>query len=199
MSENVNQGIALRPAGPEDAADLLEIYRPYVEETAISFEREVPTLADFRSRISRISDRYPYYLAECSGKILGYAYAAPFIRRAAYDHSVEMSIYLDETATGRGLGRILYERLEEDLLPMGVTNANACIAYPFGEDPYLTMNSVDFHRHMGYRMVGRFHRSGYKFGRWYDMVWMEKMIGDHRKAQERIIPWKSPGGDPAGL
>ena len=149
MSENVNQGIALRPAGPEDAADLLEIYRPYVEETAISFEREVPTLADFRSRISRISDRYPYYLAECSGKILGYAYAAPFIRRAAYDHSVEMSIYLDETATGRGLGR--------------------------------------------------FHRSGYKFGRWYDMVWMEKMIGDHRKAQERIIPWKSPGGNPAGL
>ena len=189
MSVNLNHSMELRPATPADAPHLLEIYRPYVEKTAISFELALPTPADFCDRICAIMDRYPYYVAEEAGEILGYAYASAFIHREAYDHSVEMSIYLDQAACGQGLGRALYERLERELAAMGVTNANACIAYPVGEDPYLTLNSVDFHKHLGYRMVGRFHKCGYKFGRWYDMVWMEKMIADYRQVKEGIIPW----------
>ena len=76
-----------------------------------------------------------------------------------------------------GLGRQLYARLEALLRAMRIVNVNACIAYPAtAEDPYLDTNSPDFHAHLGYQMVGRFHRCAYKFDRWYDMIWMEKRI-----------------------
>ena len=68
-----------------------------------------------------------------------------------------------------------------------ILNLHACIGYPETEDEYLTKNSVEFHAHMGYRMVGKFHKCGYKFGRWYDMVWMEKMLGDHPASPLPIV------------
>ncbi len=105
MSVNLNYSIELRPATPADAPRLLEIYRPYVEKTAISFELALPAPADFCDRIRAIMDRYPYYVAENSGEILGYAYASAFIHREAYDHSAEMSIYLDQAACGPREGR----------------------------------------------------------------------------------------------
>ena len=75
------------------------------------------------------------------------------------------------------------------LYRQGILNVNACIAYPQTEDEYLTRDSVKFHEKLGYRMVGTFHQCGYKFGRWYDMVWMEKFIGEHSKNQPDIIPF----------
>ena len=83
----------------------------------------------------------------------------------------------------------LYEELENILKQQGILNVNACIAYPQAEDEYLTKDSVLFHEKLGYTMVGTFHQCGYKFHRWYDMVWMEKFIGEHRENQPDIIPF----------
>lgn len=181
--------IEIRVATPDDAEALLAVYAPYVTDTAISFECEVPTIEEFRRRIARTLERYPYLVALRDGAIAGYAYAGPFVGRAAYDWSVETSIYVARHARRAGLGRALYTALENILREMGVLNLNACIGYPKKEDEYLTTNSVDYHRHLGYAWVGRFHDSGCKFGRWYDMVWMEKIIGNHPENPEPIRPF----------
>lgn len=171
--------IRIRTAGIHDAQALLEIYAPYVRNTAITFEYEVPKLADFQKRIENTLKKYPYIVAEADGEILGYAYTGAFKERAAYDWSTEVSIYVKEDKRGLGIGRRLYEALEEISHAQHILNLNACIACSDTEDAYLTNDSVTFHSHMGYTMVGKFHQCGYKFGRWYDMVWMEKMVGEH--------------------
>lgn len=164
---------------PEDAEELLAIYTPYVLETAISFEYDVPTVEEFRQRILTTTEKYPYLKAVEQGRILGYAYAHPFIDRRAYDWSVETTIYLHHKARKKGIGRALYEALEGYLQAMGICNMNACIAVPNG-DRYVTDASIRFHEKMGFVEVGTFHGSGYKFDHWYDMVWMEKLIGEHK-------------------
>ena len=170
----------IRTATPEDAARLLEIYAYYVEHTAISFEYTVPTLSEFQNRIKRTLERYPYLVIETDDGIQGYAYAGSFIGRAAYQHSCEMTIYLDPHSHKQGLGRKLYEALENRLKEMGFLNLYACIGWPETEDEYLNRNSADFHAHLGYTKAGTFHKCGYKFDRWYDMIWMEKLIGAHQ-------------------
>lgn len=175
--------IQIRAAQAEDAHALLQIYAPYVEHTAITFEYEVPSEAEFEDRIRNVLKRYPYLVAEQQGILLGYAYAGPFHARAAYDWSVETSIYVEQTRKRAGIGVRLYQAMEESLQEQGILNLNACIAYPEQEDTYLTRDSVKFHEKLGYQMAGHFHRCGYKFGKWYDMVWMEKLIGEHRENQ----------------
>lgn len=179
----------VRPASPEDAAALLAIYAPYVEKTAVTFEYDVPTLEDFTGRIARTLERYPYLAAEAGGTVLGYAYAGPFKERAAYDWAVETTVYLRQDARRRGIGRALYGALERCLAAQGVLNLGACIAAPEREDEYLTRDSVEFHSRLGYRLVGEFRQCGCKFGRWYNMVWMEKHIGPHPADPPAVRPF----------
>jgi L-amino acid N-acyltransferase YncA len=169
----------IRKATVSDAEQILDIYSYYIKETAITFEYDIPSIEEFRSRIENTLKKYPYLVEEEDGKILGYAYAGTFKDRAAYDWSVETSIYVDKDLKKKGVGRKLYEALEKALAEQEIINLYACIAYPIEEDEYLTKNSVDFHAHLGYELVGRFHKCAYKFDRWYDMVWMEKFIGEH--------------------
>ncbi len=169
----------IRSATENDAERLLEIYAYYVKNTAISFEYEVPSVEEFRTRITNTLEKYPYLVLEEDGEVKGYSYAGVFKGRAAYDHCCEVTIYLDRDSKGKGYGRALYEKLEESLSKLGIINLYACIADPITEDEYLTNNSEHFHHHMGYTKVGEFHRCGYKFGRWYNMIWMEKIIGEH--------------------
>lgn len=169
----------IRDARPEDAERLLEIYAWYVLNTAISFEWTVPTVEEFRARIEKTLRAYPYLVAVREGEILGYAYAGPFVGREAYAWSAELTIYLDHGARRGGIGRQLYEALEERLRQKGIRNLYACIGVPEEEDAYLTRNSADFHAHLGFSLAGKFTNCGYKFGRWYHMVWMEKIIGEH--------------------
>lgn len=178
---------SIRTATPGDAGELLAIYTPYVTDTAISFESEAPGLSEFQKRIENTLKRYPYLLAESDGEILGYAYTGPFVGRAAYAWAAETTIYLKEDKKKMGIGRALYESLEKVSKAQNILNLNACIGYTEAEDEYLTGNSVQFHAHMGYRMVGEFHKCGYKFGRWYNMVWMEKILGEHRESPEEVI------------
>ena len=173
----------IRTADANDAERLLEIYAYYVKNTAITFEYDVPSLAEFQHRIEMIAKKYPYLVIEQDGHIKGYAYANSFIGRAAYNWSCEVTIYLNCNAKKCGLGRKLYEALENKLKNMGILNLYACIAYPLGEDEYLTKNSAEFHAHLGFSKVGEFNRCGYKFGRWYNMIWMEKIIGEHKQQQ----------------
>jgi len=208
-----DQLITIRTATPDDAAALLRIYEYYVTDTAITFEYDVPSEEEFRGRIEKILKKYPYIVAvekccdessgHCTGedgslsagdagkvtakgdteKILGYAYAGVFKDREAYQYSVETTIYIDKDLRRGGIGRMLYEELENRLKAQGILNLNACIGYPEEEDEHLTFDSVKFHERLGYSMVGEFHKCGYKFGRWYNMVWMEKLIGEHVNAR----------------
>ena len=182
--------VQLRVATPEDAAALAEIYAPYVRETAITFEYAVPSAAEFAGRIAHTLEKFPYLVAENDGEIVGYAYAGVFHPRAAYQWCAEMSVYVKRDVRRMGVGRKLYDAMETILCIQRLTNVEACIAVPSAPDAHLTMDSVRFHEKMGYRMVGAFHQCGYKFDTWYDMVWMEKHIGEHVRHQPPILNWE---------
>ena len=128
-------------------------------------------------------------------EIVGYAYAGPFKERKAYDWAVELSVYVKEDCRGRGVGKKLYHTLEEILRQQNILNLNACIAYPREDNTHLTDDSVRFHEHMGYKIIGRFSKCGYKFREWYDMVWMEKHIGEHMEEQAEIRPFSEIYGN----
>lgn len=175
-AEGAKREISVRNATPDDAVALLKIYAPYVEKTAITFELVVPSAEEFRSRIVKTQERFPYLVAERGGTIVGYAYVGTFKDRAAYDHCVETSIYIAEGERGSGVGTKLYAELEKRMPTIGVTNLNACIAYAPVEDEHLDNRSEAFHARLGYEKVAHFHRCGFKFGRYYDMIWMEKIL-----------------------
>lgn len=179
--------IRIRSVTEEDAEELLEIYAPYVRNTAITYEYEVPSAEEFKSRIRKITEKFPYICITDGKRIYGYAYASSFHERAAYQWCAELSIYLDTDSHGKGYGRILYGELESRLKEIGIKNIYACIAYPDEDDERLTMNSVNFHTHMGFRKVGDFKSCANKFGRWYNMLWMEKIIGGHEENPKPIF------------
>ena len=181
--------LTIRPAVPADAPVLLAIYAPYVRETAITFEYEVPSEEEFAGRIRAVRARYPYLVAESDGEAVGYAYAGPFKDRAAYDWAVESTVYVRHDRKRQGIGRALYAALEDALRAMGILNFYACIAVPETADEYLTADSVAFHERLGFQTVGRFENCGCKFGRWYHMVWMEKRLGAHRPDPSPIVPF----------
>ncbi len=155
-----------RFAGVDDAAELLAIYRPYVEKTAITFEYDVPTEAEFATRIKEISAIFPYIVAVENGKILGYAYASRYRERKAYDWVVELSIYLDENARHHHIGTELYQKLLIALSKLNYQRAYACITYP-------NPASIAFHEKLGFHWIGVFEKSGYKFDEWYGISWLD--------------------------
>lgn len=185
----------IRLANANDAEELLKIYTPYVTDTAITFEYDVPSLEEFTQRIINISKKYPYIVAERGGEIVGYAYAGAFKERAAYDWAVETTIYVKQDCTASGIGRKLYAVLEKLLGKQGILNLNACIAYTETEDEHLTNGSMAFHNKLGYKLVGTFHKCGYKFSHWYDMIWMEKFIGKHTETQSPVIDFRKIKSD----
>ena len=176
--------ISIRFAKPEDAKELLKIYAYYVTDTAISFETEVPSEEEFKLRIEEVLKSYPYIVACKDDEILGYAYLHSFVGRKAYELSAETTIYLNPDKKKMGIGKKLYSVLEDIAKVQNITNLYSCIGYVDKEDEYLNNNSVQFHEHIGFRMVGKFENCGHKFGRWYHMVWMEKIIGEHGEIRE---------------
>lgn len=174
-----NGDIIIKTVNESDADELLKIYAPYVQNTAITFEYNVPGIAEFKSRIMNTLKKYPYLKAVRDGEIIGYAYLEEFKERDAYIHSAETSIYVKQKERRSGAGRAMYEAIEKTAKMQNILNLNACIGVPRIEDEHLTLDSVKFHEKMGYTLVGKFNFSGYKFGTWYDMIWMEKMLGEH--------------------
>ncbi len=180
----------IRLARESDAEAIRGIYEPYVLETCITFETHVPSVEEFRARIAHTLENHPYFVAELDGEVVGYCYAGFFRPRTAYRYSIETSVYLRGDIKGGGLGRRLYELLEEVLRMQGVTNAYACIASSEPPCEQAPDTSRLFHEHLGYKLVGTFKKCGYKFDRWLDMIWMEKMLVEgHAEPYREFAPF----------
>ena len=181
--------VRIRVADASQAPALLEIYAPYVTDTAATFEYAVPSAEDFAGRMRSTLLRYPYLVAEDSGGILGYAYAGPLKDRAAYGWAVETSVYVKTGAHRRGVGRGLYSVLEQMLAAQGMRSMYACIAASDHDTERLNSDSLRFHERMGFHEAGRFRKCGYKFRTWYDIVWMEKAIVGHDEGAPVFLPF----------
>lgn len=171
----------IRAVKMEDVSQMLEIYRPFVENTPVSFEYVTPTVEEFSLRVEEHTRRFPWLVWEESGQVLGYAYAGQVWERAAYRWGAECSVYLAPQARGRGLGRALYEALEKILGELGYLVLYAVITLE-------NRDSIAFHRAMGFVPRAEFPRCGYKFGRWYGVCWMEKRLNG--RPEEAPRPWQ---------
>ena len=163
--------MSVRHATVQDVPRILEIYAPYVQNTAISFEYAVPTLEEFTQRFLGITAQFPWLVWEENGAILGYAYGSLPFERTAFQWSAEASIYLCPEAQGKGIGRKLYAALEKILKAQGYKKVYAIIT---------TANapSVAFHEAVGYRHTATMPNCGYKLGNWHGIVWMEKDLNN---------------------
>lgn len=162
--------VHIRDAEPgRDAADLCAIYAPFITDAATSFELEVPSVEEFRGRIEHVQSAWVWLVAERGGELLGYAYGGPHRARAAYDYTVETSVYLAAGAHGLGIGRRLYLELFARLEALGYCQAFAGATLP-------NPASVAFHEQLGFETIGVFPRSGYKFGRFHDVIWMSRQL-----------------------
>jgi phosphinothricin acetyltransferase len=171
----------IRFAQPQDAPALLEIYRPYVEETPISFETEVPSVQEFGKRMETFSQKFPYLVAQENGVLLGYAYAHAFHQRAAFDWTVETSIYVRMDARGQHIGTALYGALLRLLKAQGVETACAVVTIP--NEP-----SVAFHRRMGFQTGGLLPQMGYKLGTWYGVAYLYLHLGAGAMPPKPVVP-----------
>ena len=183
----MNDEMIIRAATVDDAPQLLDIYAYYVKKTAITFEYDVPTEAEFRSRIEHTLKQYPYLVALMDGRIVGYAYASALHERAAYAWNAEMTVYIDHVMRSLGIGRRLYSLLEEILKCQGVVRAVALITPPTSSEDNAVYNSIAFHQTMGYTFAGKIPQCGYKFGRWFDTALMYKNIGDIDREMQPIL------------
>lgn len=189
--DKVADDSSIRDIRPGDVERVHEIFTWYVHNTAVTFMHNPPSLEEYREHVAAIRRHYPFLVAEHKGKVVGFAYANRFGRGEAYNWSAELTIYIDPELRHAGLGRKLYDALEVILKDMGLLNLYACVGIPAEiEDEYLNYNSSQFHEHMGFKTVGTFARCGYKFNHFYSMIWMEKVIGEHRDghAPERKGP-----------
>jgi L-amino acid N-acyltransferase YncA len=172
----------IRFATPDDASGILEIYAPFVTETAVTFEEIVPSAAEIAARINQISEKLPYLVYEIDGKVAGYAYACDFRTRSAYRWIKELSVYIHPEFRRRNIARALYYSVIQLLTSMGVTSALACITVPNEE-------SVKFHENFGFRKVGEFEANGYKLGKWHHVGWWEMHLDpDHKAPVDQVIP-----------
>ena len=157
----------IRPATLADAARIAEIYNPYVTDTVITFETETVTASDIKARMKSVWEKdLPYLVIEDAGRVVGFAYAAPYRPKAAYLHSVETTIYLDPAASGRGLGGRLYRALIVALRASHAHTAISLIALP-------NEASVALQRATGWREVGTLTEAGQKLGRWIDVGYFQ--------------------------
>lgn len=176
-SESASQSLILgsdsmiRFAKEADIPAILDIYGPYVSNTAISFEYSVPTLEEFMERFRSTTAQFPWLVWEEDGVVLGYAYGSLPFGRAAYRWCAAGSIYLAPSAQRKGIGRKLYEALEQLLKAQGYRKLYALIT---SDNP----GSLRFHEAMGYRFLAQFSDSGIKFQKLYSVIWMEKTLND---------------------
>jgi L-amino acid N-acyltransferase YncA len=181
---------AIRLATPQDAEAVQGIYAPIVRDTVISFEVEPPSVADVRQRIVDTLALWPWLVCEHDGDVMGYAYAGKYRVRAAYQWSVDVSVYIHERARRCGIGRALYGALLRGLRLQGFYNAQAGITLP-------NVASVSLHEAMGFQPIGVYRKIGYKLGAWHDVGWWQLVLQAH--ATKPVPPRELPAvqGSPA--
>ncbi len=172
---------SIRKATQEDSAQILDIYTYYIENTAFTFEIDVPSIEQFTNRVNDICKDYPFLVCEQNSKIVGYAYASLHKQRQAYCYDVDVSIYLNKDSAGNGTGTKLYTALLKMLQMQGFYNAYAGITHP-------NEASVKFHKKHGFVEVGFFDKTGYKFNAWHGVKWFCKELNSFNIAPSGIIP-----------
>jgi L-amino acid N-acyltransferase YncA len=161
----------IRAANPADADEIARIYRPYVQDSVVSFELDPPSPEIMAQRMAGAGDVYPWLVAAGPQGLLGYAYGGRYRSRPAYRFSVEVSVYLDEAARGRGLGPRLMTALLDELASRGFNTALAGTTLP-------NPASIALFRSLGFEPIGVFRQVGFKFGDWHDVSWWQKGLGD---------------------
>lgn len=159
-----------------DASEMLAVYGPYVQSSAISFEEQVPPLDDYAQRVRKFLSAWAGVVAESDGKLLGFAYGSAHRERAAYRWSVETTAYVAKGLHRRGIGRRLYEALLPTLADLGYCNAYAGVTLP-------NEASVGLHQAVGFRSIGTFPRVGCKFGSWHDVAWFHLSLRERPPKQ----------------
>ena len=177
--DEILKDIKFRLADVSDTKEILDIYAPYITDTAITFEYDIPSIEEFRGRIEHISLEYPYVVCTYKDEIIGYAYAHRYGERAAFQWDVELSIYLDMNYKSLGIGKILYNKVIEILKLQNVQNIYACITSANDK-------SIKFHEKMGFEFIGIFKDTGYKFDSWYGVNWMGIAVGDINEKPEPV-------------
>jgi Sortase and related acyltransferases len=152
----------IRKANPDDAYDITLIYNHYIENSTITFETSPVSTEEMANRIADITEKYPYFVYEESGKVIGYCYVSSWKKKAAYNKTVESTVYIDKDFQGKGIGRALMHKLINDLKERSFHAVIACITIP---NPI----SVKLHEDFGFRNVSEFREVGYKFGKWLDV------------------------------
>ena len=170
----------IRLATDNDAEQIQAIYSPVVSDTAISFELEPPRVPEMRQRIMKTLTRLPWLVCEQDGEIRGYAYASLHRTRAAYQWSIDVSVYVHEIARRTGVGRAVYGSLCKLLAMQGFYNAYAGITLP-------NPASVGFHESMGFQPVGVYRAVGYKLGKWHDVGWWQLVLREHLLPPEPTV------------
>ncbi|HEX3617493.1 MAG TPA: GNAT family N-acetyltransferase [Solirubrobacteraceae bacterium] len=178
----------IRHATADDASGCLEVYAPFANDTAISFEHEAPSLEDYSQRIVRVNRTHAFLVAEDESGIAGFAYAGVHRERLSYRWTCEVSVYLGPTHRGHGLGRKLYTALFALLEQQGYRMLLAGITMP-------NSASVALHRSLGFEEVGVYRRIGWKAGAWRDVMWLARRLGG--ETHETELP--PPPGPPARL
>ena len=171
----------IRPAKPTDAAAILDIYAPYIRDTSITFETEVPLVNDFEERINSYMENWPWLVYEKNGVVAGYAYASRYRERVAYQWSIECSVYIHDDHHRSGIARALYSSLFSILRIQGFTTAYAVINLP--NDP-----SVTLHESMGFNYFATYEKVGYKLGKWKNVGWWRLQLNEY--LQEPAVPIK---------
>ncbi|HLF45516.1 MAG TPA: GNAT family N-acetyltransferase [Chitinophagaceae bacterium] len=162
----------IRQANKNDASAILDIYKPYIENTSFTFETEVPDLVDFQKRIDGNLENWPWLVCEDNGKITGYAYGSKHRERKGYQWCVESSIYIHDVYLQRGVGKVLYETLLEILKKQGYRNVYAVINLP-------NDRSVKFHEKCGFSFFAMYPNVGYKLGKWKNVGWWQKILNEY--------------------
>ncbi|MGE5630561.1 MAG: N-acetyltransferase family protein [Caulobacteraceae bacterium] len=167
----------IRLAKEQDSASLLEIYGPYIKDTSVSFEYEVPSVSEFAKRIQGVTEKYPWLVCEYDREIVGYAYASKHRERAAYQWSVDVSVYINPNYHRMHIATALYTALTELLKLQGYYNAYAGITSP-------NAKSEGFHQSFGFEPIAVYHNVGYKFDIWHDVRWFELALSEYSKKPE---------------
>lgn len=178
----MTDSLTIRLVHPEDYSGILDIYAPYIQHTAISFEYDVPSFDDFSRRIEEVIAFHPWLIAAIKDQIIGYAYAGKHRTRKAYQWSAESSVYIAADYHGRGIGKVLYQALFQVLRLQGIINVYAGITLP-------NIKSESFHTAMGFTPVGIYHAVGYKFEKWHDVLWMEMSLHHHTNLPPAPRSW----------
>ena len=170
----MKQEFLIRMITENDADEVLEIYKPFVLNTIITFEYDVPSREEFLQRIKTATAQYPWLVCLNGNKIIGYSYAGVHRYRSAYQWSCESTVYLLPQFHRKGIARILYETLFSLLRIQGYINVYAGVSLP-------NEKSVGFHRSLGFREIGIYEKIGFKFGKWHDVEWFQFQLQEHNQ------------------